>query len=661
MARSIGTWNYDEDDRASLVPSLAGRGNRRRALVFLGTLAVALAVSLAFTFLRPAEYRASARVEIAFAPPPATAEARPPPAAPPLAREVQVLTSRPVLQAAAGTLERQGFDLSDFGADPVTAMQSRLQATALPNSTVVEVAATGPQPGILAALINTTIEAYRARLAESFDTSSTEELAAADAEVTRLDTTVKAKRREVERFKETNNIVSLERDENQVLARVRSQNAALNAASERVTKAENKLRDVAGAVAAGNNVIREQDTATVASLQQRLAQTRDELAELDRRYTADYLSRDPDVKVKRGRLADMQNQLETQLAQTKQAALADAKEELASAKAGRQRLEGEILADRSNVAQFTRRFDELKARDKELGQLELAYRDAVQRKATLEASERARAPAVRVLEAATIPERPWRPDYWRDAGISAAASLVLALLVMLLVELFNRSDPQPTVLVAQRVGIPRPAIGLAPPPDAAGALAAGNPALLTAPVALPRQLDDDEVRLLLDAAGGRTRILITLLLSGLTPEEVMALRRSDLDLGSDTVRLGGASPRELKLPHPVAVALAAVADTPSERLIEPHANVDERATMDAELLCAAHDAALDVPAEVTASALRHTYIVFLVRQGIRFADLSRIIGPLPVDVLAAYSSMAGSGSRRSIDAVDLVHPAIRQA
>jgi len=40
------------------------QSNRRRLYVFLGTLAVALAASLGYTWLRPAEYRASARLEI---------------------------------------------------------------------------------------------------------------------------------------------------------------------------------------------------------------------------------------------------------------------------------------------------------------------------------------------------------------------------------------------------------------------------------------------------------------------------------------------------------------------------------------------------------------------------------------------------------------------
>ena len=70
-------------------------------LRFLGTLAVAFAASLGYTWLRPAEYRASARLEITPAAgalplgPAATSTTESPR---PFLTETQVLTSRPVLR-----------------------------------------------------------------------------------------------------------------------------------------------------------------------------------------------------------------------------------------------------------------------------------------------------------------------------------------------------------------------------------------------------------------------------------------------------------------------------------------------------------------------------------------------------------------------------------
>ena len=57
--RQDGAWVRHE-----LPLATANQSNRRRLYVFLGTLAVTLVTSLCYTWLRPAEYRASARLEI---------------------------------------------------------------------------------------------------------------------------------------------------------------------------------------------------------------------------------------------------------------------------------------------------------------------------------------------------------------------------------------------------------------------------------------------------------------------------------------------------------------------------------------------------------------------------------------------------------------------
>jgi hypothetical protein len=46
-----------------------------------------------------------------------------------------------------------------------------------------------------------------------------------------------------------------------------------------------------------------------------------------------------------------------------------------------------------------------------------------------------------------------------------------------------------------------------------------------------------------------------------------------------------------------------------------------------------------------------------VRQGVRFADLMRIVGRLPAETLGAYSPLAPQGSRVAATAIERVHPA----
>jgi hypothetical protein len=52
-------------------------------------------------------------------------------------------------------------------------------------------------------------------------------------------------------------------------------------------------------------------------------------------------------------------------------------------------------------------------------------------------------------------------------------------------------------------------------------------------------------------------------------------------------------------------------------------------------------------------------LTFLLRQGIRFADLGHIVGRLPQDELAAYMRFVSPQARLPLEQIDLVPPALR--
>jgi uncharacterized protein involved in exopolysaccharide biosynthesis len=649
------------------IPSPTARANRRRLLVFAGVFVTAAVVGLAYTFLRPAEYRATARVQITPAGEPVRAEPAPGNAAgspKPFLTEVEVLASRPVLAEVVARLGAAGDKLADFGPDPIEGVRAALDIVPVAGTNVVEIAARGGRPEVLAAVVNNVIEVYREHLANAYRSASGESMAQAAEEAQRLEASVAAKRRDVEAFRARHNIVSLEREENQVLARVKGLGASLNAANDRVATAEGKVRSLAESAAAGKAVVRSRDNPTLANVEQRLSQVREELRELERAFTPDYLAMDPRARALRSRIAELEQQLKVQREGSQQAALRDAEEELAAAREAARRIQQQMAADRQEVGQFTTRFNEYKSLQEELGHLETAYREAVQRRAKLEATERGRMPSVRTLEAATIPQEVWRPLYLRDAGLSLAAALLLALLAVWLVELFNRPEPQPSVVIAQPVvsgmlvhGAPQP---VALPGRARAVLEAPDQALLSHQPILPRELRGQEVDRIVWGADHETRIALLLLLHGVAPEELVELRWADVDLERRVLRVRGESPRELGIGGALERELAiepGSSDGPVLRARgERPATLDDVATA---FLYAAHDAGIERPSEITPAALRHTYVAFLVRQGIRFADLARVVGDLPPAALAAYGDLAPAGPRAALEAIELVLPALR--
>lgn len=646
------------------LPTPAGRANRRRLLVFLGVFVAASVISLSYTFLRPAEYRAAARLNITPAAPLEPAAGPAAESAKPLLTEVEVLVSRPVLEQAAARLGRGGLDLSAFGPDPVAGMKSALDVTPVSGTNVVELAARGPRPDLLAATVNSVVEVYREQLANAYRSSTSESLAQVGEEIAKLEARVAEKRREVEAFRLRHNIVSLEREENQVLSRVRGLGNSLNAANERVATAEGKLRSLNESAAGGKAVVRSRDNPTLANIEQRVSQLREELRELERVYTPDYLALDPRARALRVRIAELEQQLKVQREASERAALLEAQEELSSAQQTARRIQQEIASGRQEVSQFTARFNEYKALQEELAQLETLQRDAVQRRARLEASERARTPSVQTLEAATTPREPWRPLYWRDAALSVAGSLVLALLAMWLVELFNRQEPQPSVVIAQPVV---PGLLLPGGPELAAlpmaqtpALGAPAQALLPHQPALPRELTPDEVGALVRSADADSRLALLLLLNGLSPEEAIAVRWGDVDLDQRVIRVGGEGGRELAVDDTLAALLTARQASPEGPVLATRpGGTTTLPDLGTQLLCAAHDAGIERAAEVTPDCLRHTYVAFLVRQGIRFADLTRMVGPLPTEALAAYSALSPVGPRVPGESVQRVLPTLQ--
>jgi integrase len=178
--------------------------------------------------------------------------------------------------------------------------------------------------------------------------------------------------------------------------------------------------------------------------------------------------------------------------------------------------------------------------------------------------------------------------------------------------------------------------------------------------ALPRELHGEEIDALVRGADHDTRIAMLALLHGIAPQELVALRWADVDLERRVIRVPGEWSRELEIGGLLERELV-VGSAPSDSPLFP-ARGERPATLSdvgAALLYAAHDAGIERPSEITPAALRHTYVAFLVRQGIRFADLARLVGAIPSEDLTAYGVLTPAGPRVARDAIELVLPALR--
>lgn len=651
---------HDPDVSASLA---AQRSNRRRRSVFLLVFAATLLPGLIWNFTRPAEYRTSARLEIT----PGTTAPRNDNAvpAPPTAEQAnqkvdllvqaQLLTSRNLLQAAAERMGREGLTPA-LSEDPVSALQHAISAAPVANTDIVELQAIGRSPEWLAKAVNTLIEVYREQLLAAHDDESTRAIADLRAEVERLGNDVNEKRAQLQAFRAQTGVISSERGENQALARAKGLADSLNKANEDAAKAEARLRTLQDSAASGRSPVQAKDNPTLALIEQRISATREQLRDMERTYTASFMEMDPTARALRARLAELEQQLSSSRTASQRTALAAAEEDAAGARATVARIRAQIDGLKKDAQVFSGQFLEAQSMEADMARLEGARRNASERLARLAASEGARRPKLGLLEAAVVPQSPWRPDYWRDALINLAASFALGLLAVWFVELFNRA-PNPTPAATTTLVLPQPwmAPALGNDHEMPPALAAPRELLPQLPAnILPRELSQDEVAALLAGADPEGRLLCAVMLLGLRTEEARQLTAEDVDVESQRLSVGtGAARRSVPLTASLAAALAALGEKGSNApLFDGDFNT--------HIACSAIDAGLGAPASITPEVLRHTCIASLLTQRVRFSSLARLVGNLSQQELAAYAEYVDGPRPPGDEAIDPIMPALRR-
>ena len=645
------------------------QGMRRRTVVFFSVFLISLLLSLAYTFLRSPTYMANARLQITPAtqgPAETTATATAPGPSGPQAFlvEVQILTSRPLLEKAVRMLQERGHGQA-LDADPVGHIERMLTVTLLEGSQMVQLQAQGAEQGLVAPVIEAVIEAYRDQQVTAATTAAQTGLTQAREELAIVTTQLTRKQQALEAFGRRSSIVSSERDENLTLTRLKGLGASLSSATDREATAAGRLRAIEQAVADGRRAPQARDNPTVAGIETRLSQMREEWRALERQFTPTYLDMDALARSLRTRINNLEEQLLVERGKSQQAALADAREELASTRAASQRLRQQLADDQLGVQTVSRQLSQYQGLREELQGVEKMRQSAAQKLLALESGESARRARMRVVEPPAPPTSPWRPLYWRDAGISLTASLLLSFLAVWFVEFFNRLAPASpgasTVILAPPWAAQAPArrtplVGMAGPETLTQER---DPRLLGLSVA--RELRPDEVQSLLETAAPENRAMLACLLCGLTADEVVSLRLQHIDTASGTLTVPGDASRTLPLPkHLPALAAQRASPTPDASLFtNATARPLDLQDVNAVVTSSAYDAGLSQPESVTPATLRHTYVAFLVRQGLRFSELGHLAGRLSAEYFKGLAPLVPPAQRVSIDSVERLLPVLR--
>jgi succinoglycan biosynthesis transport protein ExoP len=647
--------------------SVATRGNRRRLLVFTITFAVCLIGGMTWNLARPSIYRASARLQLKVPSTPARSDAT---AAGPATSDflslAQTINSGPTLEAVHRKLP-PGSVAAAGQADGVAALRQMLEVHPIPGTELVQLSATGPDPTVLAPIVELVMAAFRDELQTRYEAENQAGLGALREELGRLEKAAAERREQLEAFRSRVGLVSAERDDSASLARHRGLTTALNTALEKQATAEARMGALEQAASAPGHAGRVREDPGLAVQDARLSALREELREMERAYTPAFLAMDPRAIALRSRVTEIQRQIAQKRESSQQAALETAREDAAVARANVDRLKVRLQAEQPSLRSFSTGFARSKHLEDDLAQVERARRDAIERVARIEASQRSRAPRMTLLEGPQAPTQAHSPDRWRDGLLVSAAAFGIGVLAMGFVELFNRV-PAPRLAPTTTVVLPSPRL-----------LAGRDPALVhdSADAPLPlghaparpllghaadgRELRQDEAMALIGAAQGAGRLACALLLLGLDADEAMAARSEDMDSSKGLLRVGGPSARQVMLPAWFTAAASASAAGHGWLLATASGDRWQRNDVDLAVACAAVDAGIASPSEVSVAVLRNTCIGWLVDQGVRFADLAAMVGRFSQDTVATFGDRAQRSSRRPAGEIDRLMPAVREA
>ena len=623
-----------------------GESPRRpvRLGVFLVTFLVCAALGLALTYMRPPVYQTAATVLTVK--PKGVDQTSADVDIEHVAIQRRLLLGDEILEHLAAALRREGHDLERFTGP--AGLRGMLAVLPVPDTNLVELRAEGGDPELLQSAVDHWAEAYVALRAARIADITSRTTAELVGEQARMGRRIADKRIELEAFRERHDIVSMERDENETLSRLRGLNTSLNKAREEATEARSRLSAVRTALAQGRVVVPDEEKSRLAGLQSEAQALRERLSRLEERYTRRYLELDPNLRDLPEELAAVESQIRRLTSVGQAQVSTDAEQAVLVAEGTVRSLESELAAHRNEVARFSARFAEHRVLEQELERLEELFNDNQERLARIEMSNREQFPLLEVVDRAPLPLEPVRPLYARDAGIALALSVLAALFLAWLVDyLTGRMRREPAVTGVRIFGGAAPEAPLLPR-HGFDPLLVGGAAAPQFPSAWPRELEQGEVAALLEAATPVTALQAALLLSGVTPEETPSLA-GRVDPDSDTLDIAVPEARSLTLPAGVR-RLAAVA-TDAER-----AWTDEE--MRAGLQIAAADAGLVDAAGITPEALQHTYLVFLVRQGARLGEVARRVGPLPARHLSRYARLSPPGANRPLEEIELFYPTL---
>ncbi len=353
----------------------------------------------------------------------------------------QVLLGQPVLEKTVEALKQQ----QNAPPPSVNELKALFQVKPVADTNLVQLAAEGKHPQFLQLALDTWIKTYQ-HIRANYITEITEKATAnISAEVSRLEQQLHEKRREIETFRLENNIVSVESTDNEAHARLQGLNNSLNTALEEEAKAKAKLDAIRAAIAEGKAVVPDADSQSLAVLTEKAERLRERLEAQRNQYTDEYIEFHPTLRNLKNQLAELDQKISSKAQVGSTYALQEAENAYGAAHRTVLTIQKQMAEHKQKAADYTNQFAKHKAMQEELVKLEELFQQTKQRLIEIDVKQRQSNPQLDVVDWASLPDKPVKPDYGQEGSIAAIASLAIALLVVWLSDYLNKEPTLTTI------------------------------------------------------------------------------------------------------------------------------------------------------------------------------------------------------------------------
>lgn len=418
-----------------------GRMRQRVFALAAGSVAV---IGLLYTAMQPAVYRSAATVLMSA--PTAIDEKM-------LDADIQgVAIQRRTLTGSEITRNLAEKMRDDFAID-LTPLGVRrlLDVEAVPATNLLELRASGPDPDLLPTLVESWIEVYTDVRATDIEARKSRTLTEVQDELDGLSTKLESARTALEDYRETHEIISMERQENAVLAELDGLNKALNNAVEAEVKTQAYLDTLKASLAQGEQVVPQTERSEVAAMNQKLTELKARLTELRARYTEDYIRKDPRLREIPQQVQELETALSAAFAEGSVAELANAERDNATARETVRTLRQRLEDHKAAVSQFNTIYATHEALVEDLARLEQLNRETQARQVQIQVRQVEKYPQVSIVDWPRETADRIGPPYSFLLGGTLLAALVTGVLGVWLYSYLNPRTAPPAFVTLSGV------------------------------------------------------------------------------------------------------------------------------------------------------------------------------------------------------------------